>query len=109
MSFYHEDDIRENQTLAMLMVVLPPLFFLPLVIPKLKESGFLKFVAGQTLVWCIAALGAIALLRLHFYITTLIGGAVMLFVIISYIIGIVHIMTGKDKVYPLLDNFVLFK
>ena len=116
---FAQEDIQQNKVFAILPVLFPILFWLPLVAKP--ESGFCKFYANQTLIYFVLAivlnivnliLGAILGLipLIGGLLAGLVGLAVAVCIMAAWIFLLVNAASGKAKALPFVGNlFTAFK
>jgi uncharacterized membrane protein len=109
---FETSDIEKNHTTAILMAVIPILFFLPLVSDDMKNSCYLRFFANQTLLVLIASVGTnicgyiLALIPILGWLLRL---ALSVLVLVLYIMNIVYAANGQGKKLPLIGGISIIK
>lgn len=108
---FDEADVSDNKVLAILMVIFPILFFLPLVMDDKKNSAFLKFYANQALVYLIAgaATGVITSVLSVIIIGFIVGPVLGIFLTVCWIILLIGACKGEAKVMPLIGKITILK
>ena len=105
-------DIERNKTNALLMTIIPVLFFLPFVSNDMKESAYLKFFANQSLV-IILAMAALSICSGILALIPFIGGILSLVLsvlcLVLYIMNIVNAANGKGKTIPVIGGISIIK
>ncbi len=113
---FDTQDVTANKTLAIIISVIPILFFLPLVSPDMKKSAYLMHTANTSVIVFGAGLltsivtsifssfGFIGLI-----ISGVLGGILGLVVIALFVVNIINTVQANGKYLPLLDKVVFFK
>lgn len=105
---FDSSDVQQYKIQAVLPYLIPILFFLPIV--SNKESNFCRFHANQQLIWLIACVVIIIVLRIISFIPvlgTLIYVLASLAVLVFSILLMVSASQGKAVKIPFVGN--LFK
>lgn len=105
---FDEGDVNANKGMAIVMMIIPILFFLPLVVDSMKQSAYLKFYSNQVLLFIIAyfAIGLVNIIPILGQIVFAVG-AIALFVF--WIIVLVAVCKGEGKKYPIFGNIEIIK
>lgn len=96
-------DVEANKVIAVLMLIFPFLFFLPLVMEDKKNSAYLRFFANQALILLIGE--AIA----SILAVIIIGGVLALILLVFAIMEIVAAVNGEGKKMPLIGGISMIK
>lgn len=103
-SFFTQEDIEKNKTMAGLAYLL---FFLPLI--ACPESKYAKFHANQALLLFITAFGGNLLLAAIPVIGWMLMPVFAIAVLAFAIMGLVNGFGGKAKPLPLIGKFTILK
>ncbi len=109
---FDQGDVQANKGIAILMAIIPVLFFLPLVMDDKKNSAFLKHQANQTLIYFIAAAASgivCTILALIPVIGWIISVLVPIAIFVAYILNIVNAATGNGKSLPFVGTIQIIK
>ncbi|HWQ58526.1 MAG TPA: zinc-ribbon domain-containing protein [Clostridia bacterium] len=95
-----------DKTMAILAVIFPILFFLPLVTGNKTE--FDRFWANQSLLLLLAGV-AISIFSSIFWVIAIIGGLLGLVVFVFWIISLVAVCKGEMKPLPLIGGIKIIQ
>lgn len=109
---FDPNDVNENKGLAIVMAIIPVLFFLPLVMPEKKSSMYLTHQANQTLIYFILAVASgiiTGILGLIPVVGGILKALIPLAIFVVYIINIVNAATGNGKGIPFIGSIEIIK
>ncbi len=107
--YFEQSDVEQNKTIVMLTcvieIIIPIIFFLPLV--ACKDSAYGKYYANQCflLFICDVAAGILTRIRIISYAGWLIGVVLLIFGILNA----VNANSGARKGIPLIGSIEIFK
>ena len=99
-------DIEKNRVICGLSIIIPVLFFLPLVAAKDSPVG--KFYANQALLLLLAEVVS-RLLGIIPFVGGILGAILDVCIAICCIMSLVFALTGRAKRIPLIGHYDLIK
>lgn len=109
---FDQNDVNTNKGLAIVMAIIPILFFLPLVMDDKKSSLLLKHTANQSLLLLIAAIGYSVVGWIILFIPVLgklVYGLLYLALIVLFIINIINTAQANGKPFPFVGSIEILK
>lgn len=109
---FDQNDVNTNKGLAIVMAIIPILFFLPLVMSDKKDSMFLKHQANQSLIYTILNIGSciiVGIMSLIPFIGAIIVALFPIALFVLYIINIVNAAQANGKSLPLIGTIEIIK
>lgn len=105
---FDQADVDGNKWVPIVMLLIPILFFLPLVMEDKKNSPYCKFYSNQVLLYLIftAVLSFVSVIPILGWIIGGIGGIMMF---IFWIIVLVGAIQGKAKKFPIFGGISIIK
>lgn len=104
---FADADDKDAKGICVLMVIIPFLFFLPLVINEKKNNSYLKHYSNQCLLLLITDIVLRLILPLLFVVPVISGilqAIIYIFLFVIFIILLIGALKGTDTKIPLIGS-----
>ena len=105
---FSEQEVNDGKVFAILMVIFPFLFFLPMVMADKKNNAYLKHYANQALLMLIAYVVAsfVNIIPILGQIVSLVAS---IFLFVCFILLLIGAINGQPTKAPLFGTIVILK